>query len=243
MKEKDVNYKSLYEIACWANDIRGTKLTLFDGWHYNEYPFYDGIRPDETFRQLHPKHNSTYIIEDFYNVINKTNTTFFKSFMLRFFIHLVGDMHQPLHMTTRYTGKLRKGDDFGKLYPLQGDYKNLHALWDHAMGKIADVGRVIFFHYAQPLTKSGVHTIEKWTKEIMEQYTRAKLAKELNLKNPYTMSVHVHKYAISHAYKDITEGGVPSDYYKDSRFEVCKALIALAGYRLADYLNSYFLPL
>lgn len=74
----------------------------------------------------------------------------------------------------------------------------------------------------------------------MEQYTREKLSKELRLKNIYTMGVHVHKYAISHAYQDVMEGGIPSDYYKNSRLEVCKAHIALAGYRLADLLNEYF---
>lgn len=147
MKEKDVNYKSPYEIACWADDVRGTELTLFDGWHYSDLPFYDSIPPDEAKYQPHPKYNSTFIIQEALRVFKKEEAKFYKSLMLRIFIHAIGDMHQPLHMTTRYTWQRSEGDNFGKLFRLQGDYKNLHALWDHAMGKINDVSRVIFLYY------------------------------------------------------------------------------------------------
>lgn len=51
--------------------------------------------------------------------------------------------------------------------------------------------------------------------------------------------MQVHALARSSAYTDIYEYSYPSEYYRNSRFEVCKRLIALAGYRLADLLNKY----
>lgn len=144
MKEKDVNYKSWYELACWPDDLRGTGLTLFGGWHYSDLPFYDGINPSEAKYQPHPGYNATYILQEAIRVFeNQSAKMFFKSLMLRFFIHVVGDMHQPLHMTTRITKQHRDGDRGGNLFRLQGSAKNLHALWDQVMGKIHAVHRVM----------------------------------------------------------------------------------------------------
>jgi hypothetical protein len=44
--------------------------------------------------------------------------------------------------------------------------------------------------------------------------------------------------AVNFAYKDIKEHDRPSDNYKATRFVKCKLMIALAGYRLADWLRE-----
>ncbi len=71
--------------------------------------------------------------------------TFHKSMMLRFFVHLVGDMHQPLHVTTRATTDRPEGDKGGNLFKLNYKINNLHSLWDQAMGMIPQVNRVPAF--------------------------------------------------------------------------------------------------
>ena len=48
MKENDLNYKEFYEIACWADDLKGAALNALDGWHYFNQPFYDGISPEKS---------------------------------------------------------------------------------------------------------------------------------------------------------------------------------------------------
>ena len=70
---------------------------------------------------------------------------FEKSFMMRFFIHMVGDFHQPLHMTTRCTWDLPGCDKGGNLFPLTGTPKELHALWDEAMTYLKPDGGRVFF--------------------------------------------------------------------------------------------------
>ena len=142
MKENDVNYPSWYELACWPDDIRNTGLKLFDGWHYADTPFYDGISPSESTFQPHPKYNTTYVLIEAIKIFQTKGNMFFKSLMLRFFIHLVGDMHQPLHMTTRITKERKGGDKGGNDFKLQGSINNLHTLWDRAMDKINAVKRV-----------------------------------------------------------------------------------------------------
>ena len=51
---------------------------------------------------------------------------------MRFIIHYVGDMHQPLHSTTRVDHKYPKGDFGGNLVylPDREGAHNLHAVWD-----------------------------------------------------------------------------------------------------------------
>eukprot|EP00826_Nyctotherus_ovalis_P013839 TRINITY_DN137_c0_g1_i8.p1 TRINITY_DN137_c0_g1~~TRINITY_DN137_c0_g1_i8.p1 ORF type:complete len:144 (+),score=30.25 TRINITY_DN137_c0_g1_i8:333-764(+) len=143
MKENDVNFESWYELACWPDDLRNTGLTLFGGWHYNDIPYFDGISPYDSEFQPHPKYNATYILQETLKLFQEEGGMFYKSLMLRFFIHVMGDMHQPLHMATRVTKKNPGGDRGGNLFQLRGPVRNLHALWDQVMRKIHKVKRVI----------------------------------------------------------------------------------------------------
>ena len=41
---------------------------------------------------------------------NKDAITFERAFMARYLLHLVGDIHQPLHSVTMYNSSYKKGD-------------------------------------------------------------------------------------------------------------------------------------
>ncbi len=60
MKEKDANYPNDYEIACWPDDVRKAGMGGFNGWHYYDQAFYDGIQPSE----------STIVVDKQYSVTN-----------------------------------------------------------------------------------------------------------------------------------------------------------------------------
>lgn len=57
-----------------------------------------------------------------------------KSYDLVWLIHLVGDVHQPLHCSTRVSAANPKGDQGGNLVVVSGPSKELHAFWDGALG-------------------------------------------------------------------------------------------------------------
>jgi hypothetical protein len=57
-----------------------------------------------------------------------------KSYDLVWLIHLVGDVHQPLHCATRISVANPKGDLGGNLVLVAGPSKELHAFWDGALG-------------------------------------------------------------------------------------------------------------
>jgi hypothetical protein len=67
-------------------------------------------------------------------------------------LHLVGDMHQPLHTTALVCNYFPEGDEGGNKVPtVQG--KNLHSLWDNLLGrqsKMSDVEREVAKLKEQP---------------------------------------------------------------------------------------------
>ncbi|MDR3736419.1 MAG: S1/P1 nuclease [Acidobacteriaceae bacterium] len=78
-----------------------------------------------------------------------------------------------------------------------------------------------------------------WANNIRGQYTRQFLAEDLRVTNAWTMATKLYDIAVKQAYGDIRENSAPSQDYLKTRFETCKKLMALAGYRLADYLNAH----
>jgi len=53
----------------------------------------------------------------------------------RLLIHYTGDIHQPLHATSRVDDEFPAGDRGGNSFPLtpKGGASNLHAVWDSIM--------------------------------------------------------------------------------------------------------------
>ena len=63
-----------------------------------------------------------------------------KSVALRFLIHYLGDIHQPLHCATRVDYSYPDGDKGGNLFHLKSSQgvSNLHALWDSAIYQFSE---------------------------------------------------------------------------------------------------------
>lgn len=55
-----------------------------------------------------------------------------KSYALRLLIHYIGDIHQPLHCSTRVNKDYPKGDKGGNMFLLPYHYgsSDLHGVWD-----------------------------------------------------------------------------------------------------------------
>ncbi|CCD94000.1 conserved exported hypothetical protein [Bradyrhizobium sp. ORS 375] len=72
-----------------------------------------------------------------------------RSYSLSWTIHLVGDLHQPLHAVARYSAALPdKGGDRGgnelQVVAANGETQNLHAYWDGIFGGYSTVFGAIF---------------------------------------------------------------------------------------------------
>src|SRR5579871_1038350 len=70
-----------------------------------------------------------------------------RSYDLVWTIHLVGDLHQPLHAISRYTLQIPNGDAGGNaesVIPATGETVALHAYWDAIFGSYSSPAGAIF---------------------------------------------------------------------------------------------------
>ena len=218
----------LVGVGPWADDVRNDRRET-GPWHYKDLFF----RTDGKAAKNKPDAvNAVSKIVEFTAILkDRTKTDSQRAEALRFLVHFVGDIHQPLHAVARETDALPGGDRGGNLFailPPDGSErgpKNLHSLWDDGAGLLQsyprDQSRVVAMAEARTLMatlprssfpRAGESNPEKWAEESAD-FARKKVY-------------------------SLTEGTVPpKDYLERSRTLAAQRL-ALAGYRLADLLNK-----
>jgi hypothetical protein len=91
--------------------------------------------------------------------------------MARYLIHVVGDVHQPLHAASYFDDdKFRDGDQGGNLFKIIYDdnIDNLHKLYDSVVDRVNNkIGR--------PLEIEDNDYIEKTANDIMEEFSKEDL--------------------------------------------------------------------
>ncbi len=117
---------SLAEIADWADDIRSDPAwKRASPWHYID------VEDDQTLASAprSPAGDVLWALEHFEGVLrDPAASTAERAEALRFYVHFVGDVHQPLHVG-------RHADQGGNTIDVTwfGAPRNLHQVWDDAM--------------------------------------------------------------------------------------------------------------
>ncbi len=118
--------ESLAFVSTYADEIKSDNAYRSYGpWHYVNVPF------DKTY-DTHPHSEKGDVIQGIDTCIvvlkSKTASKQEKAFHLRLLVHLVGDLHQPMH-----TGisEDKGGNDFQVRW--YNDGTNLHSVWDTRM--------------------------------------------------------------------------------------------------------------
>jgi len=250
----DEHDRMIFMIAStWADDIKGEPQYSDDGtdggntpdgassaqnigysdllrhryWHFVDTPF----SPDQTPLPAVPAPNAQTQIVAFRAVLASSQPDGLKSYDLVWLLHLIGDVHQPLHATTRVTQSHTKGDAGGNLVKLFGDAaSNLHSYWDDLPGfeckfcsdKIQCVNRATMLGKNLPPADPKVaHNADtaSWIRESFE-YARTRVYRDPigPGDQPYTI--------------------VPGSQYDTQAFRLAQRRIAAAGDRLAQVLNA-----
>ncbi len=142
-------------------------------------------------------------------------------------LHLVGDLHQPLHTSARVTAAEPEGDRGGNLFGLGGS-ATLHGYWDGILRRsverrsregdaayVARIARAIVA--AHP--PSGEGRPDAYAEWALEGFETAK-------RDVYRA--------------DLERGRTPPESYRRHAYEVAAPAVARAGYRLAALLNHLF---
>jgi hypothetical protein len=196
-------------------------------WHFVDTPF----SPDQTPLPAVPRPNAQTQIVAFRAVLASAQPDALKSYDLVWLLHLVGDIHQPLHAVNRITKAEPKGDAGGNFVKLFGDAaSNLHSYWDDLPGseckfcsdKVPCVNRAIVLGKTLEVVSSKEARDTDTAAWIHESF---ELAREKVYRDP--IGIEDQLYTI-----------VPRSTYETEAYKLALKQVALAGARLAQVLND-----
>jgi hypothetical protein len=152
-----------------------------------------------------------------------------KAVALAWLLHLVGDIHQPLHCSSRVTAAepLPRGDRGGNEFALDGT-RNLHAYWDD----ILDEGVP-----HQPGEDSLAYAARN-AHRIQQAHPKTALGSAAVSPDVPAWERDCLRLAQTVVYDSLMRGTAPSAGYLAEALRVSEAQMALAGYRLAALLNA-----
>lgn len=226
---------SFITAACWADELRDHGLSAFSQWHYVVLP-YDpqNFLTQEDLKVIAASmknNNVMWAIRECVDTLQDDGAGPFEiGFMLRFLLHFVADIHQPMHCTTLYSAAFPEGDTGGNLFKLNVPQKNLHKYWDFG----ADLLPML----EMPLNDSGYETVQQLAKEFQTAFPIDKATANLEPRIA-TWASESYQTAIEVCY-NIKEGSTPNQEYIDKAHQVTMERITLAGYRLAYLLDQLF---
>jgi hypothetical protein len=210
--------ETLADVSTYADELRPDSFFQYTfPWHYIDVP------PDENFDQFEASvyHMNT---PNVYNMLkhwekvlaNPKANSALKIFALKMVVHLVGDLHQPLHVA-------REEDKGGNTVPVwfENDSTSLHWLWDtnlieHRGLSSKDLARVCDSANAMEIKSWQADPLINWLYESNQICNRI--------------------------YKENPQGKkLGEDYYKEY-INLIEQRIDQAGIRLAGVLNQSFDP-
>ncbi len=202
--------ESLAMVSTWMDEIRSDSTYIYTtDWHWTTIP--DGGKYEDV--ESNPDGKAVMMIEKFMKELKSGKLTARQQTeYLKMLIHLVGDIHQPLHV-----GKPgdRGGNDV-KVKWAGGD-SNLHRVWDSDM---IDDTKLSYTELAQALGKPSTETIKKW-----QQTSVREMAKESMTLRPQVYNIGKGNLGYRYSYVNM-----PS----------VRERILQAGVRIAGMLNQIY---
>jgi hypothetical protein len=236
-------------LACWMDDLRKNKAMpnygMFLSWHYIDIPIdardpMPSLTPGDD-NDVHG--NIVQALKRALVVLRGGTDPYIKSKAMAgaMVMHLVGDIHQPLHCATKYFfsgGQLRQdagGNKEAVINGPPGDAKfNLHAFWDSAWRDSFDEasGRVVLDPRYQEMSLHEPQTV------------RPPLPPGTNLQTDFDQwARESNAIARDFVYRELTVTANRKDCRLGSGYvlrahELARQRIILAGRRLAELLND-----
>jgi hypothetical protein len=187
-------------------------------WHFVDTPF----SRDGTALPNLPTPNAETQIAAFRAVLASTQSDALKSYDLVWLLHLVGDVHQPLHCTTRVSRSEPNGDAGGNLVSLCTSpcRDELHAFWDDLIGTQTTPSSAISARGRLPAPDPALATNTDVTVWVHESFSEAQAQVYVDPIGPGTGPFTL------------------TPTYRAAARALAGQRIVLAGARLANVLNS-----
>jgi len=220
---------SFIESAVWPDDIKNLGWEFWNPWHFIDR----GYDPSGEFYVADSEDDGPWAINQTLLVLmsnsSYANITIEKSMMLRMMMHIIGDMHQPLHSAEYYSSLFPNGDMGGNLINItwDGEVTELHAFWDSAAEELGQ-------DFDRPLNDSSFQFFEEYGLGLMKDFPRSVFDGQLNNTDANEWTFEVYLQAVEYAYNLLPANYNVTDAYQKIAYQVCRNNLALGGYRLAD---------
>lgn len=219
-----LNGTSMEYASVWADSARANREWGFTIWYHFEkapdnYTYLDNLRrQDERQRKLGGLIEALYIAED--TLKNPSASDIDRENALKFTIHFIGDIHQPLH-----TGRIE--DNSGNKIPVlwRGYRTNLHSVWDSQMINLAH----------REILEQGRLTgdpAQAYADYLMKKFKDFQTTPELFARYDDWMHESMEPRADAYTYKDESE-----EEYTARFIDVVDQRIFLAGLRIAHVMK------
>jgi hypothetical protein len=252
------------EGARWPDDSKGTTNDRLS-WHTARFPIIAADASQKTkdlvaSRGGRPVGDAIAALELHISVMaNPEAGADERALALGWFLHILGDLHQPLHVTDYYSAEYPTGNGAGALSyvwdPMQDSAMPLHVLWD-----------------SHSLRSTALEDIDRQVTEFVETYPRSSFPQLRDYSGPADFEVwarEAHQIAVDFIYgsdlefvkdpdegqdqaqvvlkmvKYMLEGISPLDEAPEVSAEHWAQLqkhahsqVTLAGYRIADVIVS-----
>lgn len=149
------NTNTIATAAIWPDLIKCSKtsasctspmlpsFTQMEKWHFVNLPLnvngtkWGGQEPDLNLFKSSFGGEAIDVLEKSMTTLTTTKSNWAANLVLRNLIHIVGDLHQPLHVVAAVSETNPAGDQGGNLYKFTSPCANanLHALWDASGGE------------------------------------------------------------------------------------------------------------
>ncbi len=160
-----------------------------------------------------------------------------KAIALAWFLHIGGDIHQPLHTSSRVTEVEPEGDRGGNTFLIspqgtaRGDEQNLHWFWDSI------VPRNIPFNFGL----SEGEYVRHIANAMISRYPFESLKSDLKLSDQTSWKDESLTLAQTEVFRsDLRRFEMPSDAYRRNALSVAERRLTLAGYRMGETLEQIF---
>jgi hypothetical protein len=202
--------QSLAMASTWMDEIRSDSTYDYTSdWHWVTIP------EGQTYQQAEKNKNGD-IIETIERLVaalkSKSLPPKQEAEYLKMLIHLIGDIHQPLHVGS---GNDRGGNDI-KVTWFRAE-SNLHRVWDSDM---IDDTRLSYTELAESLEKPDASTISSWQKSDVYRWA----SESIGYRN------QVYRYG----------NGRLGYRYAYENFHIVRLRLLQAGIRIAGVLNEIY---
>lgn len=208
--ERLLNGQSLAMLSTWMDEVRSdSTYDYMTDWHWVTIPA--GQTYDET-----TKNPNGDIIQALEKIIGELKSGALSETdeveRIKILIHLIGDIHQPLHVGSRDD---RGGNDVKVSW--FGRDSNLHRVWDSEM---IDDTRLSYTELAESLNNPTKADIEEWQHDSIRDWARESQSYERHV---YDIGNRKLGYRYSYLY-----------------FHIVRHRLNQAGVRLAGILNAIY---